>query len=183
MARANGRLQVHPTIAVTIVCDQLAPNGVKTHFLTTIFLPRWHMLCSRTLSRQTKAVEVIGEVNLMKGRVFAVLFSMACVFAGSIASGQDQKLTGDQIINKHLEAVGGKEAMARFKTRVAVGAVRKENEPEGRLAVMSEASGRTTRRSIPRCFSRENEFMQIKKGSRCRLPFINLPQLNSRIRR
>src|SRR2546427_12471476 len=77
----------------------------------------------------------------MKVRVFAVLLSMAYIFAGSIASGQDQKLTGDQIINKHLEAVGGKEAMARFKTRVALGTGRKENEPEGRLAGMSGATG------------------------------------------
>ena len=50
----------------------------------------------------------------------------------------EQKLTGDEIILKHLTAIGGREALAKLKTRVAVGTIRKENEPEGRLAVMSE---------------------------------------------
>jgi hypothetical protein len=78
----------------------------------------------------------------MKIGLFAVLLSLACVFAASVAVGQDQKLTGDQIIEKHLEAVGGRTALAKFKNRVALGTIKKEDEPEGQMAVMSEAPNR-----------------------------------------
>lgn len=75
----------------------------------------------------------------MKRGYFSLLLLLLLVAPLTITVGQgDQKLTGDEIINKHLAAVGGREALARFKTRVAVGTVRKDNEPEGKLAVMSE---------------------------------------------
>jgi hypothetical protein len=69
-----------------------------------------------------------------------LLFLVLIVAPLTITVGQaEQKLSGDEIINKHLAAVGGREALAKFKTRVAVGTVRKDNEPEGQLAVMSES--------------------------------------------
>ncbi len=74
----------------------------------------------------------------MKTRVAVFLF-LACVFAAGVVSGQDQKLTADQIVEKHLEAVGGRATLAKFKTRVALGTIKKENEPEAQMAIMSES--------------------------------------------
>ena len=75
----------------------------------------------------------------MKRKYFPLLLLSFLIMPLVNVVGQgEQKLTGDEIIDKHLAAVGGREALAKLKTRVAVGTVRKENEPEGRLAVMSE---------------------------------------------
>ncbi|MGI8835426.1 MAG: hypothetical protein ACR2H4_02170 [Pyrinomonadaceae bacterium] len=75
----------------------------------------------------------------MKRGYFPLLLLLLLVASLVTAVGQgEKKLTADEIISKHLEAIGGREALARFKTRVAVGTVRKESEPEGPLAVMSE---------------------------------------------
>src|SRR5258707_2698601 len=69
--------------------------------------------------------------------VFLVFF-----FAADVAAGQEAKLTADQIVEKHLEAIGGRTALAKFKTRGALGTIRKEDEPEGQMAIMSEYPNR-----------------------------------------
>lgn len=77
----------------------------------------------------------------MKPMLIAVTFALSAMFLSPVRA-QDEKLTADQILEKHLAAIGGREALGRLKTRVAAGTVRKDDEPNARFAIMSEAPNR-----------------------------------------
>jgi len=77
--------------------------------------------------------------------------SAACLYCLLVlvlqaASRPDDKQTptGQEIVKRHLEAVGGIQALAKIKSRIAIGTVRKESEPDANIAIMSEAPNRVS---------------------------------------
>ena len=74
-------------------------------------------------------------------RALACLLALA---AAAFPAARDDKrqLSAEEIIGKHLEAVGGRQALARIKSRVAVGTFKKETEPESQMAIVSESPDR-----------------------------------------
>jgi hypothetical protein len=80
----------------------------------------------------------------MKRIIILPLLFLAAVAAASPARDEKEQLTGVEIINRHIAAVGGKEAIARLKTRVASGTVKKFDEPEAKVSIASEAPNRVS---------------------------------------
>src|SRR5438552_14342184 len=76
---------------------------------------------------------------IMRSRILGFVL---LIIATSVAAAQDQKLTGEQIIERHLEAVGGRAAIAKIKSRIALGTIKKESEPEAQMAILSELPDR-----------------------------------------
>lgn len=73
-------------------------------------------------------------------RIRLPLSFLALIFANAVTIHwtQAQSLSATEIVNKHFEAVGGKAVLGKIKTRMALGTVKKENEPEAPIAIASE---------------------------------------------
>jgi hypothetical protein len=68
---------------------------------------------------------------------------LACS-TSALAFDDKEKLTGVEIVNKHIEATGGRQAISKIKTRVALGTARKDSDAAIPAAIMSEAPNRVS---------------------------------------
>jgi hypothetical protein len=74
----------------------------------------------------------------------AILLLVILGAANAFSADEPQAMTGAQIVAKHLQAIGGKDAVARITSRVAIGTVKKESEPDAQMAIMSEGPDRVS---------------------------------------
>ena len=68
--------------------------------------------------------------------------SFALLTIAALAADEKPQLTGAQIVDRHIEAVGGKAALAKIKARVALGIAKKDSDAAVPAAIMSEAPNR-----------------------------------------
>ena len=73
-----------------------------------------------------------------------LLLSVVLLASAQLISAQQPQMSGVEIVKKHFQAVGGKETLAKIKSRVAIGIARKESDAAVPVAIMSEAPNRVT---------------------------------------
>jgi hypothetical protein len=76
----------------------------------------------------------------MKQRVLLLLVvpTLLAVQVCSVLADDNKALSASEIINKHIEAIGGKAALAKLKSRLVLGTIKKENEADAQFAIASE---------------------------------------------
>jgi len=79
-------------------------------------------------------------------RITIVFFCIALTWlpTGAHTTDEKDKLTAQDIITKHLAAIGGRDALAKVKTRVAIGTATKESDAAVTMAIMSQAPDRVS---------------------------------------
>jgi hypothetical protein len=87
--------------------------------------------------------------------------AMFLVIAVSGALSQNQKLTPEEVLQKHYAAVGTVDRLSRAQTRIGIGSVNKEDEPIADFYIMSE------REKVSAFYKfRDYDFQVIFDGSR-----------------
>jgi hypothetical protein len=81
---------------------------------------------------------------MKRRKTFLASFALLILATVALAADEKPQLTGAEIISKHLQAVGGKEALAKFKSRVAIGIARKDSDAAVPVAIMSQAPNRVS---------------------------------------
>lgn len=81
----------------------------------------------------------------MRMRV-ALYSSLVLLIVTTLGFAADDKppLAADEIIKKHVEAAGGKQNLAKIKSRVAIGIAKKDSDASVPVAIMSEAPNRVS---------------------------------------
>ena len=75
----------------------------------------------------------------MKGLLSVFSLILVLTLFGAAKTGDDKdKLSASEIVNKHIEAMGGRKALSKFQSRVAIGIARKDNDTAVPVAIMSE---------------------------------------------
>jgi hypothetical protein len=87
-----------------------------------------------------------GIVRRVSAFLFALIIGIwaVAVATDSVLADNKDKLSAADIIAKHLAAAGGKDTLAKVKSRVAIGTAAKDSEAGVPMAVMSEAPNRVS---------------------------------------
>jgi hypothetical protein len=80
----------------------------------------------------------------MKRATSVLLWPVILSLSIPVFSDDKDKLSANDIISKHIIAIGGKEALSKIKTRVAIGTAKKDSDAAVTAAIMSEAPNRVS---------------------------------------
>jgi hypothetical protein len=80
----------------------------------------------------------------VRNQLLFFLLLIIALCAGAAPADNKDKLSATDIIAKHLAAVGGKDALDKIKSRVAIGTATKDSEAAVPMAVMSETPNRVS---------------------------------------